>query len=53
MLDQVQHVFFLAGEFIHKVSAIKEQNAHQLLSAVESFRRKGSDMKKDRLVFSF
>ena len=45
--------FSVVGEFIHKVSVIKEQTGHQLLSAVESFRRKGADMKKDRLAFLY
>ena len=38
----------LVGEFAHKVASLKEQLANQLLSVVESFRKKNSEMKKDR-----
>ncbi|KAJ7392259.1 hypothetical protein OS493_013638 [Desmophyllum pertusum] len=40
------------GEFAHKVAALKEQLAHQLLYVVESFRKKNSEMKKDRSALS-
>ncbi|KAL9978747.1 hypothetical protein ACROYT_G016302 [Oculina patagonica] len=40
------------GEFAHKVAALKEQLGNQLLSVVESFRKKNSEMKKDRSALS-
>ncbi len=47
----INFLFFsliLVGEFAHKVAALKEQLGNQLLSVVESFRKKNSEMKKDR-----
>lgn len=40
------------GEFAHKVASLKEQLANQLLSVVESFRKKNLEMKKDRSALS-
>lgn len=40
------------GEFAHKVATLKEQLGNQLLSLVESFRKKNSEMKKDRNALS-
>ena len=41
----------LVGEFAHKVASLKEQLGNQLLSVVESFRKKNSEMKKDRYTY--
>ena len=41
------------GEFAHKVAALKEQTGNQLLSVVESFRKRNLEMKKDRFVKLF
>lgn len=38
----------LVGEFAHKVATLKEQLGNQLLSVVESFRKKNTEMKRDR-----
>ena len=38
----------LVGEFAHKVASLKEQLGNQLLSVVESFRKKNTEMKRDR-----
>nr|XP_058949181.1 uncharacterized protein LOC131776985 [Pocillopora verrucosa] len=40
------------GEFTHKVASLKEQLGNQLLSLVESFRKKNLEMKKDRSALS-
>lgn len=40
------------GEFAHKVASLKEQLGNQLLSVVESFRKKNTEMKKDRNALS-
>ena len=43
-------VFFAVAEFINKVCLIKEHAATQLLQAVETFRKKGNDIKKERYM---
>ena len=40
----------LVGEFAHKVATLKEQLGNQLLSVVESFRKKNTEMKRDRYL---
>lgn len=40
------------GEFAYKVASAKEQLGNQLLSIVESFRKKNADMKRDRSALS-
>ncbi|CAH3045244.1 unnamed protein product [Porites lobata] len=40
------------GEFAHKVATLKEQLGNQLLSVVESFRKKNTEMKRDRNALS-
>ena len=41
----------LVGEFAHKVASLKEHLGNQLLSVVESFRKKNTEMKKDRYIW--
>ncbi|EDO36303.1 predicted protein [Nematostella vectensis] len=41
-----------AGEFVSKICAVKEQCANQLLSVVETFKRKSAEMKKERGALS-
>ncbi|KAK2568449.1 hypothetical protein P5673_007490 [Acropora cervicornis] len=40
------------GDFVSKVASAKEQLGNQLLSIVESFRKKNADMKRDRNALS-
>ena len=38
----------LVGDFALKVATVKEQLGSQLLSVVESFRKKNTEIKRDR-----
>ena len=41
---------FLVAEFVNKICLIKEHAAVQLLAAVETFRKKANETKKDRYL---
>jgi len=57
LISCLQNKFFicfclLAGEFVNKICAVKEQYANSLLSAVETFRRKSAEIKKERSIMN-
>ena len=47
-MSYIKSLSVLVGDFALKVATLKEQLGNQLLSVVESFRKKKTEIKRDR-----